>query len=305
MSRKTRKTLITAAINAGAYGQDAIDNGATPVAIQTSGLEITPIEGSEIDRELDNDQLGNSPVMLIGTHVKASGSVELAGSGDATTPPAYQILINAAGYDIAPTLDSVDYQRITDNSEPDATFIVYKDGAYHKIKGARVNFSTSLKIGELPKLNFEITGLYNGIVEGALPAADFSAFIKPVPVGSTHTSVTLAGNQVKMLEFELNENNEIAYDENTVEEAVYLTDFKPDGKLVIEAPSLSTLNPFDLALKEQLTTLAVTHGTAAGNIVEISAAEIQIGRPTYGDKDGRMTYDIPFRVIGSHTLKTK
>ena len=40
-------------------------------------------------------------------------------------------------------------------------------------------------------------------------------------------------------------------------------------------------------------------GTAAGNIVEITPPTVQFGRPTYGDKDGRVTYEIPFRVIGS------
>lgn len=298
MSRKTRKILMTAAINAAAYGTDAIAAG-TGIAIQTRGLEITPMEGEEIDRELDNGALGNTPVLMVGIHVKASGSVEIAGAGTAGDAPDYSVLLQAAGFASAASASTWQFTRITDGTEKDATFYVYKDGAIHKLTGARATFSAKLAVGELPSFDFEITGLYGGIVSGALPVPDFSGFTKPAKVGAAATMFKIGATEHKMLSFELAENNEIAFDENTVEEAVYLTDFKPDGTFTIEAPALATFDPFALALSEAQQAITLTHGTTAGNIVEINLPSVQFGRPTYGDKDGRVTYEIPFRVIGS------
>lgn len=304
MSRKTRKKLMTAAVNAGAYGEDAISAG-TPIPMQTRNLGITPIEGDSIDRELDNGQLGLTPQIMVGTHVKSSGELELAGSGTDTLAPAYAPILNAAGYNDTSESDHVLFSRASEGNEKDATFYVYMDGAYHIITGARATFTTRLAVNELPTIGYEITGLYGGIAGGALPSADFSAFITPVKVGHTHTTLQLGGTEYKMLEFELAENNEIVYDENTVDEQVYLTDYAPEGRILLEAPAIGTFNPFDLALSETLLTLTVIHGTSAGNIVTLNASQIQLGRGNYDDRNGRMVYDIPFRVIGEHTLRTE
>lgn len=303
MTRKTRKTLMTAAINTGVFGADAIETG-TPQAIQTIGLEITPLEGDQIDRELDNGQLGNTPVLMVGTHVKVSGSVELTGSGQAVnSAPAFDVILQAGGFVGADQTTSYEYTRAQENTEKDATFYVYKDGAIHKVRGARLTTTTKLSVGSLPAVEFEITGLYGGIVSGALPTPDFSGFVTPVKVGATHTTFKLGATaataqELKLLEFELAENNEIAFDENTIEEAVYLTDFKPEGKFIVEAPSLGTFNPFEQALAEQLLHLEITHGSEETNVAGLVLPKIQLGRPTYSDKDGRLTYDVPFRVIG-------
>ena len=53
MSRRTKKKLIVGLANDGAspYGTDLLDGGSAGQAIQTTGLEITPLEGEEIERE--------------------------------------------------------------------------------------------------------------------------------------------------------------------------------------------------------------------------------------------------------------
>jgi hypothetical protein len=242
--------------------------------------------------------------MLVGTHVKASFSVEIAGSGAATTKPAYDILLQCSGYAGAAGASSYDYTRVAAGSEKDGTFYLYKDSILHKITGAISTASHKLNVGELPTMDFEITGLYGGVVTGTMPTADFSTFIVPEKVGATHTTLLIAGTEYKMLGFELDEGNEVIFDENTVEERVYLIDYKGTGKITIEAPALGTFDPFATALAEQQLAIKLTHGTTAGNIFEINIPAAQLERTTYGDKDGRVTYEIPFRVIGSHTIST-
>ena len=48
----------------------------------------------------------------------------------------------------------------------------------------------------------------------------------------------------------------------------------------------------------------LVHGTVDGNIVTIASTAIQLGKPSYGDKDGVLTFDCPFRVIEDETLVT-
>ena len=174
MSRKTRKTLLTAAINEATYGADAIDNG-TPKAMLTSGFDLTPIEGDDLERDLDTGEGGHTEMIPVGTHVKASGNIEITGSGTPTTPVAYEPILVGAGYLTTTETGSVEYVRIHDNSEKDVTFYGYKDGAIHIITGARVTFTTNIKVGEIAKQEFEkgITTKFRGMQEETEEVTEF------------------------------------------------------------------------------------------------------------------------------------
>jgi hypothetical protein len=305
VSRLTRFKLLTAAINVGAYGIDAIQAG-TPVAILTSNMEITPIEGDTLDRPLDDGLLGNKSVAMVGTHVKISGYVEMAGAGTDTDIPAYQPIMVAAGFEATVGASFVEFERPAPGTERDVTFYVYLDGVVHKVTGARATFSTTINVGELPRREFEITGLYAGHAANAtLPVADFTQFQKPVKVGAINTTLTVGGVERKMLEFELTENVEINYDENTVDEAVYLTDYAVEGRMLIEAPDVSVFDPISIALAETQLEIELIHGVTVGRIEQINIPKVQLGRPTYNDRNGRMAWDIPFTVIGTYKLTTK
>lgn len=305
MSRLSRLKLLTAAVNNGAYGDDAVAAG-TPLPILTSNLKITPIEGDTQDRPLDDGVLGNKPVSMIGTHVKATGYIEVAGAGTDTAEPAYHPVLVAAGYESTVGADSVTYSKATPGTEKDVTFYLYLDGVIHKITGARATITTTITVNEIPRREFEITGLYAGHAANAtIPAADFSAFQKPAKVGAVQTTFELDSVEYKMLDFTLSDNVQVTYDENTVDERVYITDYNGEGSFVIEAPAQGDFDPIALALAETLLPLALTHGIDEGNTETISIAEVQLMRPEYDDRNGRMTWNIPFRVIGSYDIVTE
>lgn len=305
--RRTKKKLLLAMVNDGNqdYGIDLIDATGPGLPIQTTGLEVTPLEGEELERELDNGKNGNKPMLLVGMHVKISGNVELTGAGAALTPAAYAPIMQVAGFKETVGASQVDYARVTDNSEPDGSFYFFQDGAIHKLLGARGTMGTSLKVGELPTMSFEITGLYGGVVSGALPSPDFSAWQTPEKVGHDKTVFKLDDVEYKMYEFEHSENNEIAYDENTVEERIYLTDWKPDGQIIIEAPELADFDPFAIARDNATLAMSISHGGGEGKTFELSTAQIQLGKPTYSDREGKVCYTLPFRVLEDVALVTK
>ena len=300
MSRYTIKRLLVAALNSGDYGNNAIQSG-TPVSMLTSGLEITPVTGDDIERPLDNGQRGGKQTLAVGTHVTMTAPFEITGSGTATTAPAYGMFFESAGY--APTVgaDNVKYNRVTDNSEKDITTTGYMDGTMHYVPGVRSTFTTTMNVGEVPTFAFETTGLLGTIAAGAVPNATFTEFKDPVKVGATQTTMLLGGVEKAMLEFNCAENNEVVWDENTIAEAVYITDWAAEGTILIEAEDLGTFDPFDIYQKGTLLPLKITHGTQTGYIYEFEATQIQLGQPAYADRNGRMCYSLPYKVIGSHT----
>ncbi|WP_417656189.1 hypothetical protein [Pseudidiomarina aestuarii] len=306
MSRKTKKRLLLAALAAtGAYGEDhIIDNAVTPIAMQTMGLEVTPIEATEIDREFDNGRPGNNKFLVVGKHCKVTFSVELTGGGGATQPANYSSLLQACGFSETVGLDDVTYARIINNTEKDITLHAYIDGVNHKVLGARGTYKHVAKVGEVPKIEFEFTGLFGGLAGENIPEADFSGWQTPAAVGAKHTTFMLDGNELELHEFELDGKNEVAYFEGTKTEKVHLTDWKPDGKIVFEAPAHADFDPTSIYIAGATMPISLVHGTVVGNIVTIDSTSIQLGKPSYGDKDGMMTFDCPFRVIDDETLAT-
>jgi len=301
MARKIRnKYLVLALRRVGTdnYADDYIAAGATPQVLQTSGVKITPLDGEEIDRDLDDGGTGNSLVMMVGDKVKITGKVEISGSGTNNLPTKYAALHQICGRveAINGAID-VGYARVTDGSELDACVYFYMDGALHKAFGVRGKRKATYKTGEIPYYEFELLGIYGGIVSGAFSTPDFTGYQKPVKVGKTYTSFTLDGSVRKLIEIELDDGNEVNLEEYVGYEEVLIGDFKPTGKMVIEAPDLSVFDPFAIARSEAIMPFVLTHGTAAGFIVKESSTSIQLGRPEYGDRNGTLTYEMPFRLI--------
>jgi hypothetical protein len=306
MSRRTRKKFLASAINTGTYGTDAINAG-TPLYMKTFDLDIQPIEGEDVDTTYDNGDLGSTKILLIGNHVKVTGSVDLTGAGTDVDKPAYDPVLVSGGWQGTIGADSVVYAKVTDGTEKDVTFYVYKDGALHVVLGARLTTTYVANVGEKPRIEFDITGLLGDILyQASLPQPDTSAFIDPVQVGATHTEFTIGGTKHKMTAFSLADNVQVVYDENSEAEEVFISDFAPEVTFTIQAPPLNTFNPFDIALNHQEIAIKLVHGTGTGNIVEINLPSVQLMRPAYDSREGRDTYALTGRVLGSgYTITTK
>ena len=92
-----------------------------------------------------------------------------------------------------------------------------------------------------------------------MPATpDFSGFETPLKVGHENTTFTLDGTEYPMFEFQYEENAEVIT-ENTIDEEIDITDWKPDGTMVIEGlPALP--DPFSIATSNAQLPIAITHG---------------------------------------------
>lgn len=300
MARKTRKKALLFALEA-AYGVDAIAAG-TPVAVLGRDVKIVPMAGDNTELKYDDGKLGNSPELATEIYATVEFSVDLAGSGTAITAPAWAPLVKACSRDVTPGASSV-VMAINEDSTASLTLYMNYHGVRHALLGARGTFKLSAKAKELPSLMFTFTGLFVPATTAALPATDFSAWKTPVPVGVKHSAFSLNGTAAKLISLEYDQANSVTYAEYVGHEEVLITDYKPSGKIVLEAATLNEFDPFLLAGNNTEVTMEFSHGPALNQVLW-SSSRVSLGRPEYGDQDGTLTYEIPFKPISNLDLLT-
>jgi hypothetical protein len=296
MALLSRKRLILAKTES-TYGTDATPAGTDAVLVRS--LDVTPLEADVVSRDLIRPYLGNSDQLLANTRVRCSFEVELAGSGTAGTAPRYDALLKACGMSgtvVAST--SVTYAPVS------ATFssctIAYNvDGVQHKLTGARGSVTMNCQLGQIPTLQFEMTGIYNAVTDTAQPAVTYSAQAMPLIFKEGNTSsfsfFSYAGC---LMSVDFNLANDIVYRELIgCTKEVLITDRKPAGTVVIEAPTIAAKDYFSVALGTATGNLTFLHGTTAGNRVTFTASQVDATQPSYSDQDGIQMLNVPYVAL--------
>jgi len=307
---KFRKKILLAKIEV-TYGTDAVPTGAAN-AIQTSNLEISPLEGDEVSRNLDKPTLGNELSLIVGAHVMVEFDVEYAGSGAAGTAPAFGPLKRLCGQDqtINAGID-VQYAPVSSGEEA-GTMYLHFDGQKHAMLGARGTESLRLSPKGIPVHHYKFTGLWVDPASVADPVPDFSNFQQPLAVTNSNTpTFTLHGFAGNLIDFTFDQNNEVVYRNVVGEESVQIVDRAPTGSITIEAPPLGAKNFFTIAKANTTGAIQIIHGTAAGFINQFDAPNVQVLNPRYGESDKirTLTMDLAFIPSSSgdddfkHTVK--
>lgn len=283
------------------YGVDPTPTG-TANAILVRNLNITPLNAELVSRDLVRPYLGASEQLIASSYVTVEMEVEMAGSGTAGTAPAYGPLLLACGLTATTSAGvSVTYSPVS-SSFGSATIYYNVDGVLHKITGARGNVEMNIEVGQIPVFRFTFTGLYNAPTDTAAPAVTYTAFQTPLAANSDNTSAfSLYTFAAALQSLNVNLNNAITYRTLIGAEDVLMTDRQVSGTAVFEAPNIAQRDFFSLALGSALGALDITHGTAAGNRVQISSARAKVNNPTYQDANGIHMLQTPFNLVPSTT----
>lgn len=188
----TKKVLILAKLES-TYGADATPTNALN-AILCGGLNITPLLGDTVSRNLVQPFFGQVQKVLVTNYASVDFEVELAGSGAAGTAPHYGTLLKACAF--AETISagvSVTYAPITLTSVTQANTSVsiyfQRDEIKHVLLGARGTFTVDLAVKTLPKMKFTFTGLLGTITDSALSTTGLAYVAAvPVPVSTANTT---------------------------------------------------------------------------------------------------------------------
>lgn len=285
------------------YGSDSTPTGAAN-AIQVSNVEINPLAGNDVSRDLVRPVFGHQGVLLVQNHVTIAFDVEIAGAGAAGTAPAWGPVMRGCGR--SEVIDAgVDVQYLPDNDDSGDSVTMYYilDGVKHIAMGGRGNVSWSLTPSQIPRFRFSMTALLGTIEDAAMPAVDYSDFIRPKPVSKANTTMSLHGWNAIAESLSIDVANQVEPRFLIGHESVEITNRMSTGTAVVEATSLATKNWFQIAQEGTLGALAVQHGTVAGNIIEFDAADgVQIGRVTQGSSQGIANYSLPLMFTGNPDL---
>lgn len=289
----SRKRLILAKTET-TYGTSSSPAGSDAILVRN--LDITPLEADVVSRDLVRPYLGNYEQLLANPRVKVSLEVELAGSGTAGTAPKFGALLLACGMSATTVAStSVTYAPVSSNFSS-CTIAYNIDGVQHLVTGCRGTVDFSFQLGQIPVAKFEMTGIYNTPTDTAQPAVTYTNQASPLIFRDGNSSgFSFLSYSGCLMSVDFNLANQIVYRELVgCTKEVRITDRKPSGTVVIEAPTIAQKDYFTTALGTTLGSLALTHGTTAGNRVVLSAGQTDIASPTYSDSDGIHMLNLPF-----------
>ena len=297
MSLLTRKRTILAKLET-TYGTDPTPTGSAN-AILVRNLSITPLNAENVSRDLVRPYLGASEQLIASAYVGVEFEVEMAGSGTAGTAPAYGPLLQACGMTETDGASDVTY---TPKSASFASVTMYYnvDGVLHKVTGARGNVELIINARQIPVFKFTFTGLYNAPTDASAPSVTYTAFQTPLAANSDNTTdFELFSFGAALESLNINFNNAVQYRSLIGAEDVLLTDRQVNGQVVFEAPTIASKDFFSLALGGTLGNLDITHGTAAGNMVQIVSSRVDVSNPTYQDQNGIHMLQVPITLVPS------
>lgn len=260
------------------YGVDPTPTGAAN-AILATDVNLSPMEGEDVSRELETPHLGGQGTIPTGLHSKLSFKVELAGSGAAGTVPAWGPLLRMCG--VAETISagvSVTYNPVTDNHESGAVYL-WIGATQFVILGSRGTCVLRFDAQAIPYLEFELTGLFKQPTEVTRVTPTLTAFKKPLVVTKANTpTFAIDSTNMVMRSLSLNLGNQVENRFLVGSEGVLITEKEEMLDTTVEAVDLGTFNPFTLAANSTDIDVDLVHGTAAGNIATLDVPKAQLQR---------------------------
>ena len=273
---------VTGTAAAGASNSITLDGSASATDDAYNGLILRITGGT-----------GNGTVAIVTDYVGATKVATLRPLGSAVTPDntsAYSIGLQTIYTPVSASFSSV-------------TIHYNIDGVLHKLTGCRGTFAINTAVGEIPTIDFTMTGIFNAPTDTAIVAPTYSNQATPLVFKSGNSGgFNLLGYGTCLQSVAMDIGNNIIYRElvNCTKE-VLLTDRAATGTVVLEAPTIAAKDYFAAALTDgTLGDLSFIHGSTSGNIVSlISAGRADIGDPSYEDQDGIHMLSIPYTLIPS------
>ena len=298
--RDKLKTILVKAESS--YSTDPTPTGAAN-SVQVTELELTPLESDEVEREVLRATLGNFDKLHANRRASVSFTCELAGnSGGAGTEPRFGPALLACGMGVSTVSNTSNTYTCVSSSFPSCTIWVNYDGVNQKLVGCRGTWSIEASVSEIPKITFEMTGLYAAPTDTALPTCTYAAKTPVIFKKDNVTAFEIFGYAGALESWSLDLNNDIVYRElvgGGASKEVLLTNRAPSGSLTVEAVALSAHNFFSDSTGSSTGSNKFIHGTASGNKIEVSCPYTDLGAPSYGESDNITMLELPYSALPS------
>lgn len=186
-----------------------------------------------------------------------------------------------------------------------------------RAQGMRGNVKMMFQEGDLPYLEFDFLGLMSQVPDGtAIATPTLPNYPAPIEVNTTNTTFSLGGFAVLLRSLEIDLGMKSEYRSLVGQRAIIFGTAddgdrrSAGGRMVFECPDPTIKSYFaDVANRTNLA-MALVHGTATGNIIDLSSAVLQIDEPEFSNEQNRLMCSCAFDLIPSAagnelTLKTR
>lgn len=289
----------------GTYGTDAAPTLADN-AVLVRNFSSKPLAGDRIARNLDRPVRGRSADASSNERETMSYEIELAGSGAAGTAPGWMEHLEACGM-LVPVLtagtSAVQRFAPVGTALSSATAWHYRGSLLVKGVGYRGTFGLDLTAGAYPYAKFDMTGLLGAVphTEAVPGTPTLARWRAPVEVNTDNTDITIDGYAPVLRSLSIDINADIALRNLVNGRYVQRGNHAITGRAVVELPSLADQDFFSLLRTNAEVPLEVTHGTVPGNIIQLSAALMQVTDIELGEQNNVLEATISFGLNVGNT----
>lgn len=305
------------------YGADSAPTPAAD-AFTVYDWNPRPVQYDNVTRKIDRGFPGRRPQAKTRRRQQHPLKIELAGSGAAGTATKWGLTPLRAAMFAAPVPNGaidVSYPLESTNDGSSLTLWGMKgdgsDFVRMRAQGCRANVKFDFTEGDLPYIDFDGMGLLNSLPDDTVIAPPtLPVYPAPVEVNTTNTAFSLGGFAALLRSFELDLGLRPTYRSLVGQRSVIFDiDDAGDrrsagGQIVCEFPDPTLKNYFaDIDAQTEIA-MSLIHGTAAGNIIELTSARLVLDEPTFSVENRRLMMNCGFWLIPSaagneFTLKTR
>lgn len=280
------------------YGTDAAPTPAAN-AVVTRNFTAEPIIVDQLERKLDLPSRGRRKSAPTNRRTSFSYELELAGSGAAGTAAAFMEHLECCGMD-PPVLVAGASAAMTFAGPGAAlsggTCHHWMGGQRVRSLGSRGTFGLDFTAGQVPFAKIDMQGLLppspavDATAVGGVP--DYDRWLEPLEVNTANTDFLLDGYAAVLKQLTLDANAEVKARNLVGSNYIQFVDYAMTGRVVCEAPDLASKNYFTALDVGTEIAAQLIHGTVAGNIVQLDAAQLQILKIARTEEDGVMMLDM-------------
>lgn len=281
------------------YGVDSLPVPGSD-AMLIRDLSFNAMVTSLYERQHVRPHFGNAGQLVVDYYSTADFSFEVCNGTGLGVRPAHSELMQmcALGEEIVEGA-TVKYKPIN-RALKSVTKYYYLDGLLHKMHGSRGSIELLFEVGKPMEAKVASKGLFGGqsdIDMSALPAANFSAWERGLPVNKRNVAVSrLAGIDVVVDKFSVKNNAKVEYINRPGREAIDCVGSASTGSITIETTRKSTKDWLDIVQGGIAVPIIYEHGYVAGNIRRFDAAKVYLTNPKYSEVKGisMTTFDLDF-----------
>lgn len=288
------------------YGTDSVPTAAANW-IAAQDVDCNPVQMETDDQKTVSNRYGQDEKIVGGIWSTISFAMPLRGGGvplgQASTAPNFDPLLRACGMARVLTAGtSIVYSPI-ESSEESVSLYWYMDKVMQKMTGVRGTWELRFTKMKQVLLVFNGIGLRSAMEDsagGAMPAPTLPTMPRPQAMNKDNTAVLFGSLQARMSSLSIAYGNDVKYRNLTNFESVIIADRLARGSAMIELPTVAEQNflgASGLISSAQTAALTVTHGTVAGNIVELSVPKAQLFNPRNTGEDGQAMLNCDLHIV--------